>query len=95
MSEDGFVMVILRMDRLTGNLIGEPELISRGFVLMEESEQLVQTAKKRLVEVIDETSREERQDGELFNEILRKELKRLFRKQTGKRPLILTQTIEI
>jgi ribonuclease J len=95
MSEDGFVLVILRLDRLTGALIGEPEFISRGFVLLDESEQLVQTAQKRLIEVIEETSREERQDSELFNEILRKELKRLFRKQTGKRPLILSQTIEI
>jgi len=84
MSEDGFVMVILRMDRLTGSLIGEPELVSRGFVLLEESEELVQLARRRVVEVIEETTVEERQDGELFNEILRKELKRLFRKQTGK-----------
>ena len=36
LSEDGFIVVLLRMDRSRGQLIGDPELISRGFVLMDE-----------------------------------------------------------
>ena len=95
LSEDGFVMVILRMDRLTGDLIGEPEIVSRGFVRMEESEDLISQARDRVVALAAETSREEKQDEELFNEILRKELKRFLRKQTRKRPIILSMTIEI
>jgi ribonuclease J len=95
LSEDGFVMVILRMDRLTGDLIGEPELVSRGFVLMEESEELMSQARDRVIALTAETSREEKQDEELFDEILRKELKRFLRKKTGKRPIVLSMTIEI
>jgi ribonuclease J len=95
LSEDGFVMVFLRLDRLSGDLIGEPELVSRGFVLMEESEDLVGAAQKRIVEIVEETSLEEKQDSDLFDEILRKDLRRLFRKLTAKRPLVLSMTIEI
>lgn len=95
LSEDGIVIVILRLDRTTGNLVGEPEIVSRGFLLLEESEELVAAARSRIFEVVAETSLEEKQDDELFNEILRKELKRLFRKHTGKRPIIVSMTIEI
>jgi len=41
-----------------------------------------------------QTTAEERQDEELFKEILRKGLKRFLRKKTGKRPLILPVMIE-
>jgi ribonuclease J len=95
LSEDGFVMVILRLNRLTGELIGEPEIVTRGFVLVEQSEDLMSSVRDRIITVTSETSLEEKRDEELFNEILRKELKRLFRKKTGKRPIILSLTIEI
>lgn len=95
LSEDGFVVVILRLDRLSGDLIGEPELVSRGFVMMEESEALVAAAQRRIIEIVDETSLEEKQDSELFDEIVRKGLRRLFRKLTAKRPIVLSLTIEI
>ena len=95
LSEDGFVVVILRLDRLSGELIGEPEIVSRGFVLMDESEDLLAATRDRIVELTAISSLEEKQDEELFNESVRKELKRFLKKQTGKRPVILSQTIEI
>ncbi|UCF38346.1 MAG: ribonuclease J [Acidobacteriota bacterium] len=95
LSEDGFVIVILRIDRRTGVLLGEPEIVSRGFIFIDDSEGLLAEASLRIQEIVEETSLEEKQDDELFNEIIRKELKRFFRKQTGKRPLILSLTLEI
>jgi len=95
LSEDGFVLVILQLDRFSGDLIGEPELVSRGFVMMEESEDLVAAAKDRIVQLVSEAPLEQKRDEELFNEMLRKELRRLLRKRTGKRPLIVSLTMEI
>lgn len=95
LSEDGFVVVVLRVDRLTGELIGEPEILSRGFVLMEDSEELMAATRNEVAAVVAETPLEEKQDEDLFKEILRKRLKRFLRKQTGKRPVILSVTIEI
>ena len=89
LSEDGFVVLVLRMDSLTGNLLGRPELVSRGFVLMDTSSELMEAAQDEISALVTQTAAEERQDEELFKEILRKGLKRFLRKQTGKRPLIL------
>lgn len=95
LSEDGFLVVVMRLDRFTGDLIGEPELVSRGFVLAEESDELFDATRQEILSILEETPSEERRDEELFKEILRKELKRFLRKQTGKRPVILPLTLEI
>ena len=95
LSEDGFLVVVLRVDRLTGDLIGEPELVSRGFVLTDAATELLEATQEAISGIVRETPIEEKQDQELFNEILRKGLKRFLRKQTGKRPIILPVTIEI
>ena len=94
LSEDGFVVLVLRMDRLTGDLLGKPELVSRGFVLVDTSSELLEAAQEEVSTLVAQTTAEERQDEELFKEILRKGLKRFLRKQTGKRPLILPVMIE-
>ncbi len=95
LSEDGFMVVVLRMDRLSGRLIGEPELVSRGFVLMDSSEELMRGARDEIVATIEDTPVEEIRDEELFKEIVRKRVQRFLRKQTGKRPVIMPVTLEI
>ena len=94
LSEDGFVVLVLRVDPLTGDLMGKPELVSRGFVLMDTSSELMEAAQDEVSSIVAQTTAEERQDEELFKEILRKGLKRFLRKQTGKRPMILPVPIE-
>lgn len=95
LAEDGFVMTILQIDRLNGDLIGDPEIVSRGFKSLEESEELVRSLKAKIVEVMAEASLEEKRDEDLLNEILRKELRRILRKRTGKRPLVLSLAVEV
>jgi len=94
LSEDGLLVVVLRMDRLEGELIGEPELIPRGFVA-ESAEWLMAGIKAEVARIVRETGIEEKRDEDLFKEILRKEIKRFLRKQTGKRPVVLPVTLSI
>jgi ribonuclease J len=95
LSEDGFLVVVLRVDRLTGDLIGKPELVSRGFVQMDASTELLEATQDEVSRIVAETPVEEEQDQELFSEILRKGLKRFLRKKTGKRPIILPVVVEV
>ena len=95
LSEDGFLVVVLRVDRGSGDLIGEPELISRGFVVMDDADTLMAATRKEIAAIVRETPVEEKQDEELFKQLLRRRLKRFLRKQTGKRPMILPVTLEM
>jgi ribonuclease J len=95
LSEDGFVVVILRVDRFSGDLLGEPELVSRGFVMTELAEPLLAATREEILRVLHETPAEEKKDVELLKEIVRKEMRRFLRKQTGKRPIIVPVPLEI
>ena len=84
LSEDGFVVLVLRMDRLTGDLLGKPELVSRGFVLVDTSSELMDAAQEEVSALVAQTTAEEREDEELFKEILRKGLKRFCEKRPAR-----------
>ena len=59
LSEDGFVIPIIAIDKNTGKLENPPEIVSRGFVSLEESSQLMRGAREVVVRTINGSSAEE------------------------------------
>jgi ribonuclease J len=93
---DGLVVAVVAIGRQTGALVGEPELVPRGFVMAEgESESLLKDASGVIAECIHASSVEERADQGLMTEKLRVELRRFFKKRSGRRPLVLPVLMEI
>jgi ribonuclease J len=93
---EGIVVAVLAINQQTGAIVGEPEIISRGFVAdPEQSNALFREAALVLRELIASTSVEERSDQGLMTEKIRVELRRLFKKRTGQRPLVLPVLMEI
>ena len=94
LSEDGLVVPVVAINKQTGALEGVPDIITRGFV-MEDSQALLADAARMLVEVMEQTSVEERTDQGLIKEKLRVELRRFLRKRSGRRPFVLPVIMEI
>jgi ribonuclease J len=93
---DGVVVAVVAIARQTGALIGEPEIVARGFVLGEnEAEPLFREAGLVIAEAIASSKVEERTDQGLMTEKLRTELRRLFKKRSGRRPMVLPVLMEI
>jgi len=93
---DGLVVAVVAISRHTGALAGEPELVARGFVVDEgQAESLFSDAEGVIRECIAGSSVEERTDQGLMTEKLRVELRRYFKKRTGRRPLVLPVLMEI
>ncbi len=92
---DGVVVAVVAINRQTGEAIGAPELISRGFVVGAGQEDTLRDAATAIVELIDATKVEARTDQGLMTEKIRAELRRFFKKQTGRRPLVLPVLMEI
>jgi ribonuclease J len=88
LAEDGFVIVVVAIDS-NGRLIRDPEIITRGLVKVDESQELLDDLRNQLVGMFSESAPEELRDSDLLQEKLRGLLKRYFRKQMGARPLIL------
>ncbi len=94
LAEDGLVVPVVAINQQTGALEGVPEIITRGFV-MENSQEILADCVRVLSDVMEQTSVEERTDQGLIKEKLRAEIRRFFRKRSGRRPFVLPVIMEI
>jgi ribonuclease J len=94
LSEDGMVLVVMAIHQQSGELVAGPELISRGFMGAEESEEVLGNAKKVVLETLGGMNRETRSDPAELKEEVRKALRRFFRKKLERHPVVLPYIIE-
>ncbi len=94
LSEGGMVLVVMAIHQQSGDLVAGPELISRGFMLAEESEEVLESAKKEVLATLDNMNRETRADPAELKEEVRKALRRFFRKKLERHPVVLPYIIE-
>ncbi len=95
LAEDGVVVPILAIDKHTGKLEGQPEIVSRGFVPSDDGQELMGKAREIILKTIEQSTAEEKKDWGVIKEKIRVDLKRFLNKQTAKRPLILPVILEI
>jgi len=93
LSEDGFVMPIIAIDKHSGKLEGAPEIVTRGFAV--EHPETVADVRQVVQRVLEQSSAEERADYGVVKEKIRTELKRTIHKSTGRRPLIMPVILEL
>jgi len=92
-SEDGIVLPIIAINKLTGVVETSPEIVTRGFNPGEDG--LLDGAKQIVMQTLEVSSDEEKADYGVIKEKIRADLKRYISKQTQKRPLIMPVILEI
>ena len=96
LASGGMFVVIAVVDRKTGKIIGSPDIISRGFVYLRESKDLLKETRKKVVEIVNRAAF----SGGAINWInIKEEIKNrvgsfLFQK-TKRRPMVLPVVIEV
>jgi ribonuclease J len=91
LSEDGIVLAILAINKRTGNVEREPEIVMRGFG----GADITEEARAVVLKTLDGLTGEEKSDYGMVKEKVRVDLKRLIQKTTGRRPLIMPVIMEI
>jgi ribonuclease J len=94
LSEDGFVLPIIAINKNTGKSEGLPEVVSRGFV-SGDSAGILTEARAVVARTLENSSAEERGDWGVMQEKIRNDLKRFLNKQTQRRPLIMPVILEV
>ncbi|MHB0878511.1 MAG: ribonuclease J [Anaerolineae bacterium] len=90
LAEAGVVSVAVLMDRQSGSVVGEPDIVSRGFVYMPDYGNILDSARKMLQEDLNQTKPTGR--GAIAAR-MRSVLARYFSEQTGRNPVILPLVI--
>ena len=88
LAEDGFVIAVVAVGS-DGKLVRDPEIITRGLVHVDASQDILAEVQKLIAGMFDESPADELRDPDLLQEKMRALLKRYFRKSMGARPMIL------
>lgn len=95
LSEDGMFIVVARINAQNGQLLGPPDVISRGFVNPQGANGLVEDSIQVVTKTLERTAKQQLTDwGELKNAI-RKDLSGFLSQKTRKRPIILPLIVEV
>ena len=89
------MLPIIAINRHTGKVESQPEIVSRGFVSADGDDDFMAQAREMILETLERSSSEERADWGLIKEKIRNDLKRFIKKQTSRQPLIFPVILEI
>lgn len=95
LGEDGLIVVVATLDSSDKHVIAGPDIVSRGFVYVRESEQLIEDARRTAMRVLEECADSKMRDWGLMKTKVRDELYKLFHNKTRRNPVILPIIMEV
>lgn len=94
LSQDGLVVVVISREKQENKFIGSPDIISRGFIYVKESESLLEEAKNKIVETLKKKSCTSG-DWDTVKTVVKQELGAFLYDKTKRRPMILPIIVEV
>jgi len=95
LSQDGLIVVVVTYEAATGELLSGPDIISRGFVYVRESEDLIEDAREIVKKSFYKCERENKYDWLRIKNTIRDELRDYMWNKTKRSPMILPVIVEI
>ena len=95
LSQDGILIVVVTMNKDTNKIVAGPDIVSRGFVYVRESEELMDEAKARVVQALRRCAEEKISDWSTIKIQVKDALAQFLFDQTRRRPMILPIIMEI
>jgi ribonuclease J len=94
LSQEGVIVVIVVVDAHTGEVLSDPEIITRGWVYAPEAEALLGEARQEVVKALEEGADEGVPELDVVRRRVRQAVGRFVNERTRRRPMILPVVIE-
>lgn len=95
LAQEGMLVIIVTLDRKTGRVIKNPDIISRGFVYLKESQELLDEIRKKIRLIVGRIPRHQPLDPDYLKAVFRDQIGQFLYNRTYRRPMILPVVIEI
>ena len=95
LAEDGVVVPIIAINKHSGRMEISPEIVTRGFLPMDDGQELMALARNVILKTMEQSNLEEKGDWSVIKEKIRVDLKKFLNKKTSKRPMILPVILEV
>jgi len=94
LGQGGIIVVTVCVDRESGQILAGPEIVSKGFVYVKESGDLLEEARQLAIRVIEESPSRYRRDWNALRGKLREDVSRLMYERTRRNPIVLPMLLE-
>lgn len=95
LSQDGIIIVVVTIDRGQADVIAGPDIVTRGFVYVRESEELIEDARQKVREALDSCMDRNIIEWAVIKSQIRDKLGKHLLEKTGRRPMILPIIMEV
>ena len=95
LAQDGIFVIVLSIDKATGEIVAGPDVVSRGFVFMEEAEELIEEAKETVLNTVSEIEVDASTEWSAVKDDIRKAVAKLLYARTHRRPIVIPVLMEI
>jgi ribonuclease J len=95
LSQDGLVIIVMTMNQENGEMVAGPDIISRGFVYVRESEELIEESKERVRSILNECEKQQIKEWAAIKSIVKETVGKFFYERTRRRPMILPIIMEV
>ncbi len=95
LSQDGILIIVMTMDKASGTIVAGPDIVSRGFVYVRESEALMEEAREKVKQALDKCEESRISEWSAIKSNVRDALGRYLYERTKRRPMILPIIMEI
>jgi ribonuclease J len=94
LAQEGMLVIIVTLDRQTGQVLKNPDIISRGFIYLKESQEILNDIRKRIRGIVSRIPRRD-QDPDYLKTVFRDQISQFIYTKTYRRPMILPVVIEV
>lgn len=95
LAEDGVMIIVATIERESGRVLAGPDIVSRGFVYVRESEQLIDEAKQLMKQVMDNLAQKNVREWGNIKSAMRDALSDFIYQKTKRSPMILPVIMEV
>jgi len=95
LSQDGIMIVVVTINKDGGDVVAGPDIVTRGFVYVRESEELIEDARERVREALDICAKKNISEWAVMKAQIRERLGKHLYDKTGRRPMILPIIMEV
>lgn len=95
LAQEGMVVIITSLDRQTGRILKNPDIISRGFIYLKENQELLSEIRKKIRSIIGRIPRQQQPETDYLKSLIRDQIGQFLYNKTKRRPMILPVIIEV
>jgi ribonuclease J len=93
LATDGMIVIVIAIDKRSGRVVGKPDVVSRGFVDVEESEELLERTREMVVAALEGTKHTA--EGGVAHSKVKEAIAKFLYEETRRRPMVLPVAVEV